>query len=92
MIARSIHRSPLKKVGSFHAPLESVEYAEAVILMKTAWRDNRLFANDALALHLFDAAAGVVDNPVAAQELDGLGAVVLNVDEIGEDELSLDGI
>jgi hypothetical protein len=77
---------PPDQIRAFHATLERLKDAVAVVFMEHAGGNDGLFTDDSFAFDLFDAGAAVIDEPVAAENLDILIAVVLDADKVAEHE------
>lgn len=81
-----------ERIVPLHEPERRAEHAEALVLVSLARHEQRLLSDDALSVDLLILTRGVVDKPVAEQQLSRLRAEVLHPDMIGEYKLALRGI
>src|SRR5690606_398807 len=72
------------RVAAFHVAGFGVDHRAARILVALAGRDDGLLPDDAIAAHFFDLVVLVGDDPVAAEELDGFVAQVVDRDRVRE--------
>ena len=81
------HRAipPPEMVVPVHVAVRTLEYAEALVAVRVARPQYRGLAHDALAFDFVIARHGIVDQPVAPEELCRLGAHVLDRDVVHED-------
>src|SRR5690606_16499263 len=74
----------LHLIAAAHAADRGVEHGAAGVAVLLTGGEEGLLADDAVAAHLFDVAAAVGDDPVAAQQAGGNGAGVGEGDVVGE--------
>lgn len=76
-------------VGTPHYAGGCFKGAPGGVLEGLAWGKDRLLANYARAFYFFDMLYSIGDNPVAADELNGVAALVCNADRVLENPFAL---